>query len=55
MLLEKRADVKLKNTHDQSPLDQAIDYMQNDVACVMLKHKRSELAKLPLFEYDQRE
>ena len=40
MLLEKRADVTLKNAYDQSPLDLAIDNLHNDVAIAMLKHKR---------------
>ena len=39
MLLEKKADVTVRNTHDQSPLDQAIDHLHNDVAMAMLRHK----------------
>ena len=39
MLLDKKADVTVRNTHDQSPLDQAIDHFHNDVALAMLRHK----------------
>ena len=39
MLLEKKADVTVRNTHDLSPLDQATDHFHNDVAMAMLRHK----------------
>ena len=40
LLLDKRADVSAKNTHDHTPLDLAIDNLHSEVAYVMLKHKR---------------
>jgi len=40
LLLEYHADVSLKNTYNQSPLDHAIDNMNSDVVTVMLKNKR---------------
>jgi len=40
LLLEYKADVAVKNTYDQSPLDHAIDNMNSDVVTVMLKNKR---------------
>jgi len=40
LLLEYKADVAVKNTYDQSPLDHAIDNMNSDVVTVMLKIKR---------------
>lgn len=40
LLLDKRANVMLKNTYDQSPLEVATDYSHNDVAIIMLRHKR---------------
>jgi len=40
LLLEYKADVAVKNIHDQSPLDHAIDNLNSDVVTVMLKNKR---------------
>jgi len=40
LLLECKADVAVKNTYDESPLDHAIDNMNSDVVTVMLKNKR---------------
>jgi len=40
LLLEYKADVTLKNTHNQSPLDYAVDNVNSDVVTVMLKNKR---------------
>ena len=40
LLLEYKANVTVKNTYDQSPLDHAIDNMNSDVVTVMLKNKR---------------
>ena len=40
LLLDKRADVALKNTFNQSPLDLAVDNLHNETAIVMLKHRR---------------
>jgi len=41
LLLEYKADVAVKNTYHQSPLDHAVDNMNNDVVTVMLRNKRS--------------
>ena len=41
LLLERRADVTGKNTHDAAPLDLAIDHMHSEVAKIMLRGKRS--------------
>jgi len=40
LLLEYKADVAVKNTHSQSPLDHAIDNVNSDVVMVMLRNKR---------------
>ena len=40
LLLDKRADVTVKNTHDAAPLDLAIDNMHSEVAKIMLRSKR---------------
>ena len=40
LLLNQRADVTLKNTHDAAPLDLAIDNLHLDVASCMLRSKR---------------
>lgn len=39
LLLENRSNVSGKNTHDQAPIDMAIDNLHNDVATVLLQHK----------------
>jgi len=40
LLLEYKADVAVKNTFHQSPLDHAIDNINSDVVTVILKNKR---------------
>ena len=40
LLLEYKADVTVKNTYHQSPLDHAIDNLNSDVVTVMLRNKR---------------
>ena len=40
LLLEYKADVAVKNTHDHSPLDHAIDNVNSEVVTVMLRNKR---------------
>ena len=40
LLLEYKADVAVKNTYGQSPLDHAVDNMNSDVVTVMLRNKR---------------
>ena len=40
LLLDKRADVTLKNTYDQAPMDLAIDNLHGDTVITMLRHKR---------------
>ena len=40
LLLEYKADVAVKNTYHESPLDHAIDNMNSDVVTVMLRNKR---------------
>ena len=41
LLLDRRADVTVKNTHEQAPLDLAIDNLHGEVTMTMLIHKRS--------------
>ena len=43
LLLDKRADVTVKNTHNAAPLDLAIDNMHSEVAIAMLKSRRQNL------------
>jgi len=40
LLLEYKANVAVKNTYGQSPLDHAVDNMNSDVVTVMLRNKR---------------
>jgi Ankyrin repeats (3 copies) len=40
LLLDKKADVTLKNTYNHSPLDLAIDNMHHDVVIALLRNKR---------------
>jgi len=40
LLVDKKADVTLKNTYNHSPLDLAIDNMHHDVVIAMLRNKR---------------
>jgi ankyrin repeat protein len=40
LLLEKKADVTLTNTYNETPLDQAIDNQHNDVVVALLKNRR---------------
>lgn len=40
LLLEKKANVSLKNTYNHAPIDVAIDNLRIDVVSIMLRNKR---------------
>jgi len=52
LLLEYKADVTIKNTYDQSPLDHAVDNMNSDVVTVMLKNKGYVRKEVSNYDYE---
>jgi len=55
LLLEYKANVAVKNTYEQSPLDHAIDNMNSDVVTIMLRNKRRASAWLLILVRKQQE